>query len=576
MNVSDYTAKFLADKKIKHVFGITGGTIVYLFDSLARTPNIEYICTHHEQAAAIAADAYARVSGNMGVAITTSGPGATNLLTGVCCAYFDSIPALFITGQVSSSLLRKDDGVRQSGFQETDVPKIYSSVTKYVSIIDKAEKIRYELEKAVCIAKHKRPGPVMLDLPEDIQLKNVDSEKLEGYTIPHSERKKGLEQIADQTMQLIDSAKKPVVIIGAGARLRGLEREIVSFVEKLSIPVALTWGALDILPYNHPLSVRDFGITAGRTGNYAVQNADLILALGTRLDTHQIGNNPSSFAPEAKKIIVDIDEKELAKHSERGMKGIELLVNADLGEFLDLVSEKLGSVKKDIGEWRNHLDNLKKEYPSCPASCYSSKKEINPYAFIDTLSEQAEEGDIIIPEAGCNVTWSMQSWKVKPGQRVFSSFNHSPMGYGLPASIGASFASNKGRVIAIVGDGGLMMNEHEMATISHHNLPVKIFVLNNQGYGMIKQTQKARVWERYEACSKKHFHLPEPIELARAHGIKQSERIDSHSELRQKIKKVLAYREPVLCDVRIHPDSIILRKVLSGKTLDQIPLDDEN
>lgn len=575
MKICDYIVDFLVKSKVKHAFGITGGSIVYVFDALGRNPNIKYICNHHEQASAMAADGYSRISGNLGVGIATSGPGATNLLTGVCCSYFDSTPTLFITGQVSTSQLKGKSKVRQVGFQEIGVVKTFKPNTKYAKLVTDPKRIRYELEKATYLAKNGRPGPVLLDIPEDIQKINVNPDELASYK-PRKLKTdlKYLEEKVSQAIKLLEKAERPIVILGNGVRLAYADKEAQNFIKSSGLPVALTWAALDLFPSDYALSVRDFGITANKPGNLAVQNSDLILAIGTRLDTHEIGTCSETLAPYAKKIIVDVDASELEKHESIGIKNLEILVNCDSKEFIELLSSDLGKIRsKDRGEWNSMIWKWKKKFPQCPQNYFNSKNQINPYVFVDVLSSESKERDIIIPEAGCNVTWTMQAWKVKDGQRLFTSYNHSPMGYGIPASIGACFANDSKPVSTIIGDGGLMMNEQELATIVKHNLPIKIFVMNNKGYGMIRQTQRARVNGRYEACSEEHFHIPDPKILARAHGFRQTETIENHSELQGKIRKVLSYDCPVLCDVKIYQDSDIHQKVLSGEAIDKAPLD---
>ena len=569
MKVSDYVAKFLKEQNVKHVFGITGGAIVHVFDSIGKTSGLEYICTHHEQAAAMAADAYSRVTKNLGVGIATSGPGATNLLTGVCCSYFDSIPTLFITGQVPRSQIKGKSKCRQIGFQETNIVDTFKPNTKYATIILNPEDIRYELEKSVYLAKNGRPGPVLIDLPDDVQRADINPENLKGY-VPSSKKinQLDLEEKVSKAIELIEGSERPVIIFGAGVKRGMSEHKAREFADRLGIPVALTWGAIDLFPDDYPLSVRDFGVTANRPGNFTVQNSDLILAIGTRLDTHETGSNLESFAREAKRVVVDIDNSELEKYFLRGFP-IDIAINYNTNDFFNSINSKLGDIKiRDISGWKEKIRTWKLKYPINKKEYFSSDEQVNPYVFLNILSEKSSSRDIIIPEAGCNVTWAFQGFKVKEGQRLFTSYNHSPMGYGIPAAIGACFANNKERVITLVGDGGIMMNEQEMATITNHNLPIKIFLMNNEGYGMIKQTQETWLNSRYEASTKKSFHLPDFIQLAKAHGIKNTEIITCHSNIESVIEKSLNYKGSVLCDVRIHPISKIHPKLSFGRPIE--------
>lgn len=569
MKLSDYIANFLAKQGIKNTFGITGGVIVHIFDSIGKNPEIEHICTQHEQAASMAADAYSRISGNLGVAMATSGPGATNLVTGVACSYFDSIPILIITGQVPTSQLKKESKARQIGFQETNIVSIFKPITKYAVLIEDPEKVRYELEKAVHIAKTGRPGPVLIDVPDDIQRAEINPEALEGFR--PIETKKDLlklEEDVNKVISLIKDSERPIIILGGGIKLAKFQEKAENIIERLKIPIALTWATLDMFPHDYYLSVRDFGVTANRPGNFAVQNSDLIIALGTRLDTHETGSNLSTFTREAKRVVVDIDESELEKYEKRGMK-VDILINSDIRDFLDVFEKNINNIKiKDISNWLEKIKEWKEKYPICLPEYYNQEEQINPYVFLDILSDEAREDDIIISEAGCNVTWTMQGWKVKQGQRLFTSFNHSPMGYGLPAAIGACFANNKKQIISIVGDGGIQMNIQELATLKYHNLPIKIFMFNNCGYGMIQQTQETWLNSRYIASNPDSgVPVPDFIKIVEAYGIK-TKLITNHNEIREAIKETLNYNGPILCDVRIHPKARIHPKLTFGRPIE--------
>jgi acetolactate synthase-1/2/3 large subunit len=574
MKLSDYIADFLVKEGVKHTFGITGGAIVHVLDSIYQNPNIEHICTHHEQGAAMAAEAYARITGNVGIGISTSGPGATNLLTGVCCAYYDSIPTVFITGQVPTSQLKRNSKVRQIGFQETDVVSIFRPVTKYCALIDDPTRIRYELEKAFYITRNGRPGPVLLDICDDVQRADINPNNLECFILDKSDMapkdKLRLEQQVEKSIELIKESKRPVMILGGGIKLAKAEIQAYQLVDKLQFPVALTWATMDMFPDNHPLLIRDFGVSANRAGNFAVQNSDLILAIGTRLDTHEIGSKASTFAREAKKIVVDIDESELMKYEQGGMKA-DVLVNSNLRYFLDEILSK-NIKKKNISNWIEKIKKWRSKYPICPQKYYEQRDSINPYVFMDVLSKESKEGDIIITDAGGNLTWTMQGFKVKKGQKLFSAFNHSPMGYSLPASIGASIASEK-PVTCIIGDGGIQMNIQELATIAKYNLPIKIFLFNNQGYGIIRQTQDTWLNSRHYASSFEFgLGFPDFKKIAKSYGIK-AETIKNHKELIEKLRGILDTNGPVLCDVNIKHDSKITPKLEFGKPIeDSSPL----
>ncbi|MEK6928738.1 MAG: thiamine pyrophosphate-binding protein [Nanoarchaeota archaeon] len=565
MKASDYIAEFIAKQNVKHVFCVTGGCIVHTLDSISNRNDITIVPVQHEQAGAMAAEAYSRVSDNLGVMITTSGPGATNLLTGTCCSYYDSIPVLNITGQVAKDQMKGDTGCRQVGFQETGVVDIYRSVTKYADLVDKAEDLRYKLEKAAYVAKEGRPGPVFLDICDNVQQAQIDPKSLRPYN-PEPKRKdtRSLDSIIDQTFSLLERAKRPVVIIGAGVKLAEAVKEAKSFVEKLGFPIAPTWGAMDFIPYNHNLMISPFGITSHRAGNFAVQNSDLILALGTRLDTHEVGPKPSTFARGAKKIVLDIDKSELQKYEKVGMH-VDIPILADVRDFFSRSFRRLESfVSQDISEWKNYIRDLKKEFPICPPDYYKRKKQVDPYVFMDALSRNTKGNEFIIPDCGGNLIWTMQGLKLKDEQKLFTSFNHSPMGYAVPAAMGAAFATTK-PIICITGDGGMQMNIQELATISHYKQQVKIFLMNNHGHGIIKQTLRTRVSGKYVGVDDKSgLGIPNLRNVTEAYRI-PTLYVGSHRELDCVVKETLRCRGPILCEVDINHEHEMIPKLASNR-----------
>ncbi|MCX6224480.1 MAG: thiamine pyrophosphate-binding protein, partial [Bacteroidia bacterium] len=410
MKLSDYVIEFLANKGIKHAFVVTGGAAVHLIDSIAKNPKMEYICPQHEQAGAMMADAYARVTGNIGLAISTSGPGATNMLTGACGAYYDSVPVLYITGQVTTFRLKRDMGIRQLGFQETDVVDIFKPIVKYAVRVEETNQIQFELEKACHIATSGRPGPVLIDLPDNLQREDIDIGRLNKYSPKYDRQHTDLDQQIDQCIELINSSKRPVLILGWGVRLSKAESEINALIEKLGIPVLPTWAMSDFLPKDHLLLIGTFGTHGTRYGNFAVQNADLVISIGARLDTRAAGSPLTTFAREAKKIIIDIDQNELNKFDKLGMKA-EILINADAIQFAKALNKKLAGMKIDrIIWWCDKISEWKKKYPICPSEYYG-EKEVNPYVFMKRLSEELSEGDVIIADTGCTLAWLMQTFE---------------------------------------------------------------------------------------------------------------------------------------------------------------------
>jgi acetolactate synthase-1/2/3 large subunit len=567
MKVSDYVAAFLARQGIKHAFVLTGGAAAHIIDSIAKNPDIDYICTQHEQAAAMAADGYSRVTGNLGAAVATSGPGATNLLTGVACSYCDSIPTIYITGQVVTSRIRRNSGVRQMGFQEAPTVDIYRPITKYAVLIEDKNRIGYELGKAVYLARNGRPGPVVVDIPDDIQRDYIEPDELELFS-PAAENKPHYE-LSDYQLEmyvkLIRESERPVIILGWGVVLAKAEREAKEFIEELGFPVLPTWATLSMFPSSHPLIVGPFGQHGTRYGNYTVQNADLVILIGTRLDTHATGSNISSFARGAKKVVVDIDYCELSKYGALGLD-IDLALRTDAKAFLYLMRNAVVR-HRDISEWWEKIRKWKDRYPICPRQYYQ-EEEVNPYVFTKALAEHSVEGSVFFVDTGNALAWTMQAFEFKEGQRLFSAFNNTPMGYSLPASIGACFALGKRPVTCIAGDGGLQINIQELATIAKHNLPVKIFLINNRGYSMIRQTQEQWFDSRYEA-STPESGLPTPDfpRIAEAYGIEACS-ITSNKEVHQKIRDTLNTTGPAFCNVEINPSYRLIPQVKFGRPIE--------
>ncbi len=568
MKLSDYVAGFLVKLGIKHVFVITGGAAAHLIDSIAKTPGIEYVCPQHEQAGAMAADAYARATGKLGVAIATSGPGATNMLTGVCCSFYDSIPALYITGQVSTFRSKGNTGIRQLGFQETDVTAVFKPVTKYAVKINDPQDIRYELEKAVHIAHSGRPGPVLIDIPDNLQRMDVQPKLLKSF-VPKTDKNNSrlLDSQATKCINLLRQAKRPVIILGWGIYLSGAEKEALKFVEKSKLPVAPTWGLRYLFPATHPQLIGAFGTHGTRYGNFAVQNADLVLSIGARLDTRQAGSPHWTFARGAKRIVVDIDPAELKKFKRLKMR-IDLEVNADAKVFLELLNQKISVTKfPQISNWQKRIAQWKEKFPVFRQE-YFKQRDVNPYAFIKALSDEALPNDIIFADTGCSLAWLLQAFEFKKGQKLFSAFNNTPMGYALPASIGASFAINKKPVICVTGDGGLQMNIQEFITAIKHNLPIKIFLFNNHGYGMIRQTQDQWFGSQYEASTvESGLAFPDFIKVAKAYGLK-TVNIAKTKDIHKGIKEALRLKGPVLCNIEIHLGHSVIPQVKYGRALE--------
>ena len=522
--VAKYLAEFLRDNGITKVFAIQGGGSARLIDAIGMTDGIDYICNQHEQASAMAADGYARASGSIGCALSTSGPGATNLLTGICGTYFDSIPVLFITGQVSSYRLKGNLNVRCMHTQETDIVKMTDHVTKYAVKLESPDRIRYELEKCLFLAKSGRPGPVLLDIPDDYQRTEIDEDSLASYYDGDEFNGIGYEGNAsicydEAVSSYIETSKRPVIIAGWGVHASNSEKSFCRLVELLGIPVVLTWGGRDLLPYDHRLNAGTVGINGTVSGNYAVSHADLIISIGARLDQHTIIVPLKDFCCDAKLIYVDIDNNEIKRFKEVGRK-LDLAIREDCDVFFEKSLKYFSNTKyhRDTFElWVEEIES-KKDYNKWNNTNRIDSK-IVPYDFFRDLSEILEENALIFVDTGSSLVWAEQALKVKGSQRIHSSLNNTPMGYSLPAAIGAAIYTGK-RVYSINGDGGLQMNIQELATLVRHNLDLKILLFDNAGYGMVQRTQDTYMNSRYEGTDiPSGLAFPDFEKVFKAYGI---------------------------------------------------------
>ena len=567
MKFSDYVAEFVRKQGIRHAFAITGGASLHLIDSISRTDGIDYVCPQHEQAGAMAADAYARATGGLGCAIATSGPGATNLITGVICSWFDSVPVLYLTGQVTTFRLKGDSGVRQIGFQETEIVEICRPITKYAVLVNDWRRIRYELEKAVYIARSGRPGPVLVDIPDDFQRMDIDVSQLEAFVPDPINEPKPSSQDIDRVAALLKAAQRPVLILGWGIRLGGAESEIIRLVETLDIPILLTWPVLDLLPGDHPLLVGAFGTHGTRFSNYTLQNSDLLLVIGARLDTREAGSPYKDFARGAKKIVVDIDLSELRKLPKFGMK-VDILINADARVFSSELVNRIGNLKRpDIRSWKTQISKWKLKYPICMPE-YREEELVNPYVFVETLSAVMKPGDILTLDTGCALAWTCQAFQFKKGQRLFHCFNTTAMGYGLPAAIGISFALDNVPITCITGDGSLQMNLQELATVVRHQLPIRILLINNHGYSMVQQTQDQWLSSRYAGSTiDGGLAFPDFVKVAEAYGI-PTVTITKNSEIDMCLREVYAVEGPVFVNVEISADHRVIPQVRFNRPIE--------
>jgi len=560
MKVAEYIAEYLQSLGIKYVFGITGSAIADVYDSLRKFEDIDYVCVQHEQAAAMAAEGYARITENIGATLVTSGPGATNLITGIACAWFDSIPCIYISGQVNSKFTKGDKPIKQVGFQEIDIVSIVKPITKYAEMVKSAEDIKYILDKATYLAKSGRPGPVLVDIPMDIQKADIKPEELRGYTIEEKlklDSQDVVEEKIDIYIRELKKSKRPVILVGGGIRLSKSIKLLYDLLEKLKIPVVSTWAAIDVFPTEYPLFRDLIGTYGMRGANFTIQNSDLLLALGSGFSGRQTGGMVDTFAREAKRFVVDIDTNQLKYQPVKG----HVNINCDLKDFLKILKDKISDESiPDFSDWIKKTREWKEKYPACLPEYYKEKSHVHTYVFMKTLSEEAKEGDIIVGDCGGNIVPLALSFIVKKNQRVYSSWANSPMGYALASSTGACLANNSSNnVICVIGDGGMQVNIQELQTIKNYNLPIKVFIMNDRSYGIIKQYQDIYLDSRYEA-SGRGYSCPDFVKVSQAYGI-ETETISNHSELREKIRKVLSAKGAIICDVNLTPKTKLLPRL---------------
>ena len=490
MKLSDYVAQKVAEFGVKHVFMVTGGGSMHLNHSLGRHPGLECIFNHHEQACAMGAEAYCRLTNRLALVNVTTGPGGTNAITGVYGAWTDSIGMVVVSGQVKFETTIRSTGLplRQYGDQEIDIVEVVRPITKYAEMVTDPRSIRYHLEKAFYLARSGRPGPCWLDIPLDLQGAMIKENELVGFT-PSSQdsaiTRKHLTQIIPEVIAKLKSSLRPVIFAGGGVRISGQHETFLALVDKLGIPVVTGWNAHDVITNDHPLYVGRPGTVGDRAGNFAVQNSDFLLILGSRLNIRQVSYNWKSFARNAFKVWVEVDEVELSKPSVKP----DLPIVAPLEEFLpQLLEYSYTGVSKAHSEWLTWNKERQIKYPVVLPEYWESEK-INPYCFMDVLFSLLPENQVIVSANGSACVTSFQAAKIKSGQRLWTNSGCAAMGYELPAAIGACMAASRNTVICLAGDGSIMMNLQELQTIIGNTLPIKIFLLNNNGYSSIRQTQ---------------------------------------------------------------------------------------
>lgn len=568
IRVADYIADFFIARGIRQVFTVVGGGAMHLNDALGHNPQMHCLYNHHEQAAAIAAEAYARVNNKMAITCVTSGPGAINALNGVVGAYQDSIPMIVLSGQVKTSLTLKcnDLKLRTFGPQEMDIVPCLHNMVKYAEMITEPNKIRYCLEKAYNLATTGRKGPCWLDLPLDIQGAFVETDELTGYVSKETTKKDGLKADVDKILNKMKTAIRPVIYAGNGIRLSGGVELLHKLAKNLSIPVVTCWDSIDLMASDDPLYCGRAGTMGDRAGNFAVQNSDLLICIGTRLNIYQVGYNVHTWAREAYTVVVDIDEEELKKPTIR----VDLPVCADASEFIEQLINGASEYKlPNFTKWIEQCNEWKHNYPVVQARQYAEQDKVNVYAFIDALSKTLPEDTITVATNGSASVVGSQTYYINKRNRFIMNCGLSSMGYGLPASIGACVANGRNSVVCIEGDGSIMMNLQELQTVVTNKLPIKLFVINNNGYHQIRQTQNNIFHNGLVGVGPDSGDLgfPNFEKLANTFGLSYVS-IQNNKELKFKIDEILVNDEPILCEVFVTTAQIFEPKSATKKLAD--------
>lgn len=565
IRVADYLAKRIAEAGVRHVFMVSGGGAMHLNDAIGKNKDIEYVCNHHEQACAIAVEGYARVTGNLGVAVVTSGPGGTNAVTGVLGLWLDSIPGMFISGQIKYGTTVGSTGLplRQLGDQEANIIDIVKSITKYAVMVRDPKSIRYHFEKALYLARNGRPGPVWLDIPLDVQAAIVEEEEL----LPYSQAEDRIcfdpEIVNAQATSIIERlrvARRPVFLAGNGIRLAGAMDIFHEVIDLLGVPVQTAMGGNDVIHSDHDLFFGRPSVTGDRSSNFIIQNSDVLLTIGARLGVRTVSYLFKAFAREAYRIVVDIDSAELKKPTIYP----NMPVHCDAKILLEEMARQLrGKPLPRKQEWIEWCRERRLRYPSVTPEWRAQKDYVNSFHFADILTVESSPGDVIVLANGAANTCTFQAAKLKKGQRLFTNSGCASMGYDLPASIGACFANDRKRVICIAGDGSIQMNLQELQTIVHHKLPIKIFLLNNNGYTSIRLTQDAYFPGGYIAADPSSgVTFPDIQKICAAYGI-PSNRAINHGDLQEKIRQTLAVQGPALCEITMASDQPLYPKLAS-------------
>lgn len=567
VKVSDYIVECLVTAGISNTFMLTGGGAMHLNDSFGKHPDMRCTFFHHEQSCAIAAESYYRLTNRLAVVNVTTGPGSTNVITGLFGAWVDSMGMIVISGQVKWETVVRSTGLalRQLGDQEVDIVRLVESITKYAVMVSDPQTIRYHLGRALYLSTMRRPGPVWLDIPMNVQGAFIDPDMLRSYD-PTEDAiifETDLDIACSEIMRRMQEAKRPVILVGSGIRLSGGHSMFLRLLDKLQVPVTTAWNSHDLITNDSPWFVGRSGTIGDRSGNFAVQNADFLLVLGCRLNIRMVSYNWAAFARGAFKVIVDIDADELKKPTVKP----DMPVHADLRDVLPKLLATNYAPPRSHRQWLDWCQKRRKHYPVVQSEYWSSDL-INNYCFVQTLFEELEENDIVVTGDGAAAVVTFQAAIIKKGQRLYHNSGCAPMGYDLPAAIGACIASGHKRIICIAGDGSIQLNLQELQTIVGYNFPIKLFVLNNDGYLSIKQTQQNYFNGRFVGCDPKSgVTFPAFVKLAAAYGIPYRA-CRSHGDMRQIIRSNLDGEGPQLCEVFLDLEQSFAPKLASRQLAD--------
>ena len=559
IKVADYIIDFYAKIGVDKIFVVYGAANGHLIDAFSRNKKTDYVAVLHEQAGGFAAEGYAKVKGNKipGVAIATSGPGGMNFVTPAGNCFYDSVPVVFITGQVNSNFLRPDPSVRQIGFQEADMCSIFKSITKYTKLVLDPSSIKYELEYSLYLATNGRPGPVLLDIPVNIQSAEIDPDKLDGFKVPTSDinaiSSDQLDSKLEKLFLDIQKSTRPVFLIGGGVKSAEAIDELHELGNILEIPMFPTWNALDVVTSDYKHYCGRVGTYGGAGRNFGIQNSDLLISIGSRVSGRITGGNVKTFAREAKKYMIDVDPGVLKKEFQQ--VPFDENINCDakifINSFKDYLIKKKYKTETKKNVWLKKCLEWKKTYDPVKQHYYKNTNIVQPYVFIRELSKKMKKNDIFVADCGGNIVTCNHSFETQKGQRYFTNNGNSPMGFSFSGAIGAFFADPSRKIVCVIGDGGMNMNIQELQTIKNYKIKIKTIILNNHIYGITKAFQETNFDGQSEACGQIGYSPPDFIEISKAYGMKTLT-INNNSEIEEKINELLMSDESIVVDVNCH------------------------